>query len=325
MPITQITRTLIKDAEIITTKLPSNAVTTVKINALAVTEGKIAVGAVTLEKQATIVVATGSSNTFVVALSPAPSSYVTNARYSFKANHNITGSATVNFNSLGAKTLKKIETTGSAVALIADDIRNTQYVETIYDGTDLIVISALASRITAASSGSWVLIETKTISGAIASIDFESGIDSTYDAYVMVVSGLQTVSQVSVNFFVGTGGTPTYATTSYNGTGEWVTQAGAISTRASVTNKWELTNGPLNVGLGSTDSFSAVIHLFNLASTSHYKHMVAQVAYTPHTQTFIGGYVYGQYSSATAVTALRIKADSGNIDVAVVSLYGIAK
>src|SRR5262245_38816826 len=49
----------------------------------------------------------GNNDTYAITLSPAAAGYVTGARYSFKANTLNTGAASLNVNSLGAKTIKK--------------------------------------------------------------------------------------------------------------------------------------------------------------------------------------------------------------------------
>jgi hypothetical protein len=92
----------------------------------------------------------GANDTYVATLSPAITSYVTGARYRFKANTANTGAATINLNSLGAKTIKKA--VGGITSDLADnDIRAGQWVDLVYDGTNMQVQSTLGN---AASGGS---------------------------------------------------------------------------------------------------------------------------------------------------------------------------
>lgn len=60
----------------------------------------------------------GSSNAYTISLSPAPTSYAAGEIIVFKANHTNSGAATVNKNSLGAKSLKRIDNKD----LVAGDI-----------------------------------------------------------------------------------------------------------------------------------------------------------------------------------------------------------
>ena len=86
----------------------------------------------------------GASDTYACSLSPAPSGYTTGATYIFKANTSNTGAATINFNSLGAKTIVKVA--GGVTTTLADnDIRAGQIVEVVYDGTNMQMQSTLGN------------------------------------------------------------------------------------------------------------------------------------------------------------------------------------
>jgi hypothetical protein len=96
----------------------------------------------------------GSSDTYVVTLSPVPAAYVTGQSYRFKANTANTGACTVNFNSLGAKTIKKC-VGGITTDLDDNDIRGGQWVDLVYDGTNMQMQSNLGNTVaSAAPSGS---------------------------------------------------------------------------------------------------------------------------------------------------------------------------
>ena len=86
--------------------------------------------------------ATGAVNTYAITLSPAPTSYQAGQKFTFKANLANTGTATLNVNGLGAKTIKKL---GNSTNLVANDILLNQEVEVIYDGTDFQMVSPLGT------------------------------------------------------------------------------------------------------------------------------------------------------------------------------------
>lgn len=94
----------------------------------------------------------GSTDAYACSLSPAPSAYVTGADYWVKANTANTGAATVNFNSLGAKTIKKVAG-GVTTDLDDNDIRANQILHLVYDGTNMQLVSGLGN---AASGGASV-------------------------------------------------------------------------------------------------------------------------------------------------------------------------
>lgn len=86
----------------------------------------------------------GSTDTYIVTLAPAPAAYVTGEHYRFKANTANTGACTVNFNGLGAKTIKKA-TGGITTDLADNDIRAGQWVDLVYDGTNMQMQSLLGN------------------------------------------------------------------------------------------------------------------------------------------------------------------------------------
>jgi hypothetical protein len=81
----------------------------------------------------------GASDAYAITLSPVPTSYVTGMIIRFKANTANTGAATLNVNSLGAKTIKK----NASSDLIDNDIVANQIVEVVYDGTNFQMLSTL--------------------------------------------------------------------------------------------------------------------------------------------------------------------------------------
>jgi hypothetical protein len=92
----------------------------------------------------------GANDTYAATLTPAITAYVTGARYRFKANTANTGAASINFNGLGAKTIKKAAG-GITTDLADNDIRSGQWVDVVYDGTNMQMQSTLGNA--SASSG----------------------------------------------------------------------------------------------------------------------------------------------------------------------------
>lgn len=126
----------------------------------------------------------GSNDTYACSPAPCITSYSAGNRFWFKANTANTGAATVNFCSVGAKTIKKA--VGGVTTDLADnDIRAGQYVEVIYDGTNMQMLSVLGN---AAASAAWGSI-TGTLSGQ---------------------SDLQSALNAKLTTATGQAGTPTY-------------------------------------------------------------------------------------------------------------------
>jgi hypothetical protein len=79
----------------------------------------------------------GGTDAYAITLAPAPSAYATGMVVNFKANTANTGAATLNVNSLGAKTIKK----NQGDDLVDNDIKANQIVAVIYDGTNFQLLS----------------------------------------------------------------------------------------------------------------------------------------------------------------------------------------
>lgn len=84
------------------------------------------------------VVASGT-NTVTATLSPAPASYITGMQVVIVPANDNTASATLNLNSLGAKTVKKFD---GATNLAAGDLQAGQPAVLVYDGTNFCLINA---------------------------------------------------------------------------------------------------------------------------------------------------------------------------------------
>jgi len=82
-----------------------------------------------------------ATDTYAITLSPVPAAYTTGMVVRFKANTVNTGAATLNVNSLGAKTIVK----NFNVTLADGDIKANQIVEVIYDGTNFQLLSQISN------------------------------------------------------------------------------------------------------------------------------------------------------------------------------------
>lgn len=86
------------------------------------------------------------TDTYAATPSPALGAYAANQRFRIKFTNSNTGAATLNLNSLGAKTLKKQTRDGNAV-LAAGDIPAGALFDVEYDGTDMVLLSPLPATI----------------------------------------------------------------------------------------------------------------------------------------------------------------------------------
>lgn len=186
------------------------------------------------------------------------------------------------------------------------------------------------AQVLASGNLGYTLIETQTAS-ASASLDFTTGLDSTYDQYVFKFSGLKPATDgVSFYMRVSTDGGASYdSSSSYEyqtqinrsqGTAKNIRSTGnTVIALAQTAANYDVGNntgegigtGSLDVWLGSADVYFTVcgeIGIWNSGNgVSH--------------SSIVGGW----RGSATAVNAIQFFFQSGNIASGSISLYGVKK
>lgn len=159
--------------------------------------------------------ATASGTTYACALGVSPSVYWPGARYAFKADVANTGAATINFSSLGAKSIVKVQW-GITTALVANDIRAGQMVELVYDGTNMQMVSPLGNAAIVASgtltlstsaiaSGACTAAQTATATGTLSTdvvVASFNGDPTAVTGYIPSTNGMLTIiSYATTNTF----------------------------------------------------------------------------------------------------------------------------
>lgn len=157
----------------------------------------------------------GSNDTYVITLSPAPTSYTTGMVIYFKANTINTGTATINVNGLGAKTIVK----GVSTTLSDGDIAAGQYCTLIYNGTNMVLQNPTATNTlpTLYKTGSVVLVDATTttiahgfghapkllsVFMAIFNGSFENSCMGSYDGTTMNCVGITNGGNTNTNSFI---------------------------------------------------------------------------------------------------------------------------
>lgn len=161
--------------------------------------------------------------------------------------------------------------------------------------------------------GSLVLIQTQTTAGA-SSLDFTSGISTTYSTYFVSMRGMFAVSGAS-NFqvlFSTNGGS------SYLGSG-YVSGYVATAYNSATWGNSNSTSVGLMGSLSTTVPSNGFFYIHNLANSSVVVSYSGQLWQGNGTQQNI---IYGQNTNLS-INALRFNVASGNI-IGTVSLYGIA-
>ena len=91
----------------------------------------------------------GANDSYAITLSPVPTSYTNGMIVYFKANTINTGAATLDVNSLGAKTIVK----GISTTLVDGDIAAGQFSTVIYDGTNFVLQNPVFKTVSTDATG----------------------------------------------------------------------------------------------------------------------------------------------------------------------------
>jgi len=195
-------------------------------------------------------------------------------------------------------------------------------------GTTLIDNGALDAGV---PTGSLILLSTQTAS-ASATIDFTSGIDSTYDSYVFKFVNIHAGSEGANFEFQGStdGGSNynvTLTTTFFRAVHGEDGSSGTVSyeTDKDLAQSTSFQRIGHSMSTNSKACLGGTLFLFNPSSTTFVKHFMARgsvnYAYTP-------GYgfdanVAGYFNTTSAVNAVRFQMSSGNIDDGIIKMYGV--
>ena len=194
-------------------------------------------------------------------------------------------------------------------------------------GTTLIDNGALDAAV---PSGSLILLSTQTAS-ASASIEFTSGIDSTYDSYVFKFYDIHPATiRAKFQFNLSTDGGSTYAvtktTTFFNSEHNEGGSSADLTYRTAEDLAQSTSNQNLVRDMGNADdeSSSGILTLFNPSSTTYVKHFIS----TSNTYFYSGytmnNFVAGYGNTTSAINAVKFQMNTGNIDDGIIKMYGVS-
>ena len=191
-------------------------------------------------------------------------------------------------------------------------------------------MSEITSLPSGVGGGSLVLISTQTASSS-STIDFTSGIDSTYKEYIFKFFNIHPSNdQVRFNVNFRDGSTAYDATK----TTTWF-QAEHLEDGSSSALEYQSGNDLAqstgvqiisgNVGNANDENISGILHLFDPSSTTFVKHFIATLNVYDQGDYSINPRIAGYFNTTSALTGLDFKMSSGNIDSGVIKMYGITK
>ena len=189
-------------------------------------------------------------------------------------------------------------------------------------------ITALPSAV---PTGKPILLSTATASSS-ASIEFTSGIDSTYDIYQFeFINCHPATDSVSFHFQSSTDGGSNYnvttTSTTFNGAhSEDDTTVASLfyvtGTDQAQGTGYQFING--GIGNDNDQSVSGEMQIFNPSSTTFVKHYIIRSQGLVASDQSVDFYTAGYFNTTSAINAISFKFSSGNIDSGDIKLYGIS-
>ena len=202
----------------------------------------------------------------------------------------------------------------------------------ISNGTTIFDAGAIDSGI---AKGAMTLIKKLTASSS-SDLQFVNGssgvvLDSTYKEYIFIFNNIHpsASAKLGVNFSDDTSSHSynlTKTNTLFNIQHDEADTYAEVAYSANDDLAQSTSDMPLSPGSTHTnndDNLNGYLHLFNPSSTTFVKHYMAREGHSAsaaHNECHSGGYC----NTTAAITAVRFKFASGNIDAGTITLYGIS-
>ena len=189
--------------------------------------------------------------------------------------------------------------------------------------------SAVTALPTAVSGGALNLISTQTASSS-STIDFTTGIDSTYKEYIFKFINVHpATSDASFTFNMSVDGGSNYnvtkTTTTPRAYHDEADSEAALEydTGQDLAQSTSFQGISRFLGNGNDECGSGTLHIFNPSSTTFVKHFIAEAS-----TYYSGDYIFhdftaGYGNTTSAVNAVQFKMSSGNIDAGTIKMYGV--
>ena len=185
------------------------------------------------------------------------------------------------------------------------------------------------------SGGGAMKFISKSTASSSATIDFTSGIDSTYKEYVFILNSIHPETDAAeFGFQVDTGTNTNYNITCTSTSFKVQQRQDDVVTGIGYETSMDQAQGTalqrlaLNPdGSDASDNIAGILRIFNPSSSTFVKHFTGTFQYTydgdSNEQYSFETFVAGYFNTTTALTRVRFKFESGNIDAGTITLYGI--
>ena len=179
------------------------------------------------------------------------------------------------------------------------------------------------------SLGSLTHISTATASSS-ASIEFTSGIDSTYKEYVFYFVNIHPqTDDVDLEMNFSTDGGSNYNVTKTTTAFQTQHSEDDAVTSLSYEASWDLAQSTSNkviiqnLGNDNDQSCGGYLHLYNPSSTTFVKHFIANFQSIHRANRSNQYFTAGYGNTTSAIDAIKFEMSSGNIDSGQILLFGV--
>ena len=184
------------------------------------------------------------------------------------------------------------------------------------------------------NTGSMVFIKKLTASSS-GTLDFVNGtsdvvFDSTYKEYLFTFKDIHPSTKSFFKFQADTGTNTNYnqtiTSTHFRAAHNEADSAANLNyaTDQDQAQGTDFQSLAYNVGSGNDESISGILNIFNPSSSTFVKHFLARAnVYYQNGDYSMDSFTAGYFNTTTALTRVRFKMSSGNIDAGDICLYGI--
>ena len=181
------------------------------------------------------------------------------------------------------------------------------------------------------AGGVWNLIETLTADGSGTTLDFTSGIDSTYDEYVFKFINLHPATDGAEFQFQGsTDGGSSYGVTITSSAFRAIHDEDDAPANVVYEVGFHLAQSTSfqilgnDIGNDNDQNLGGYLHVFNPSSTTFVKHFISTNSYTQNANIHFNSFLGGYFNTTSALDAFQFAMSTGNMDAGTISMYGIS-
>ena len=170
-------------------------------------------------------------------------------------------------------------------------------------------------------AGKLVQVATNTVTSPVASVTL-TGIDSTYDVYMVAISNLEFSTASLLRAQVTTSGTPD-TTSNYDFAQEYMKADSAFGTNVNTnTTVWDI----IATAKGTVYGHSANLYLFNFNNASEYSFVTIEGVGYHNTGNSVRGLIGGGvHTVAQSCDGIHFLNSAGNFNAGNFTLYGLKK